>query len=234
VKKLSPPHNETAERNVLGALIIDPEAYSQVASILNASDFYIVRNRTIYEAIVTAARQGGVDYVTVANVLEAAGRLSQVGGSAYLTELVTETVSSVYAERHARIVRDYATRRGLLQVASDVAKLAWKLDEDIDTVQAQAQTALLQAKREMGIPHRVSASQMASEVYDVIEQWQTKPLLPGQTRGLATGIRALDNALGGLESGVYIVAGRPSMGKTALLLQMVEGIAGTGHRCLLL
>jgi len=175
-----------------------------------------------------------VDYVTVANVLEAVGRLSQVGGSAYLTELIAETVSSVYAERHARIVRDYATRRGLLQVASDVAKLAWKLDEDIDTVQAQAQTALLQAKRETGISHRVSASQMASEVYDVIEQWQTKPLLPGQTRGLATGIRALDNALDGLESGVYIVAGRPSMGKTALLLQMVEGIAGTGHRCLLL
>lgn len=232
MKNRLPPHNETAEINVLGALLIDPLAHATVAHVLSATDFYVHKNRFVYEAIDAAAHDGGVDFVTVADRLEATGKLETVGGSAYLTHLVANTESAMYVERHAKIVHDCATRRALILAAGNIVESAWQMEETIETVQAQSETALMSTRAEMS-EHRAAAAEMAGMVYDKIEQWQTTPLAPGQTRGLATGIRAVDNALGGLEPAVYIVAARPSMGKTAMVLQMIEGIAGRGQRCLL-
>jgi len=232
MKQKLPPHNELAECNVLGAMLIDPLAYALVNSILEEHDFYIAKHRPIYDAIGTAASNGGVDVVTVADILQNKKSLGGAGGMDYLVGLIEETVSTASVEQHAKIVHNCAVRRALIHAATKIAQTAWKMDTDIDEVQAQAQTALLGTRTDTG-KGRATAADMAQVGFDTIEKWHNNPLLPGQTRGLATGIRAIDKALGGLEPAVYIIAGRPAMGKTAMILQMVEGIAGGGKRCLL-
>jgi len=232
MKRQLPPHNERAERNVVGALLIDPLAHISVSPILSATDFYIAKNGILYDVIDEAAHNGGVDVVTVANILDAGQKLEQIGGMAYLTELIGETVDVTHVERHAEIVRECSTRRSLIRAATAIAQSAWKMDTNIDDVQSRAQEAVMGTRLDTS-NGRTTASDMAQAGFDCIENWHNNPLLPGQTRGLATGIRAIDKALGGLESAVYIIAGRPSMGKTAMILQMIEGIAGRDKRCLL-
>ena len=232
MKQQLPPHNEIAECNVLGAMLIDPLAYALTSPILTEADFFIARHRPIYEAISIAAKNGGVDVVTVANILQDNGKLGGAGGMDYLTGIIGETVSTAAAERHAKIVKDCAVRRSLIHAATKIAQTAWKMDTDIDEVQAQAQAAVMGTRSNID-KGRATAADMAQVGFDTIEDWHDNPLLPGQTRGLATGIRAIGKALGGLEPAVYIIAGRPSMGKTAMILQMVSGIAGRGKRCLL-
>lgn len=226
------PHSAEAEEAALGSLLIDPAAHPKVSPLLAAGDFYIQKNGWLYEAIDAAARNGGVDIVTVADHLERKEQLEDVGGMAYLTHLLNAVPSALHAEEYARMVSEYATRRRLIHAAGEVARAAYDEAADISEAQARAEGAVIGARRDGG-RRQVEGAGLAQELFDRFDTWQNNPLGPGEVRGLATGIAPLDTMLGGLESGYYVVAGRPSMGKTALLLQMIEGIAGRGERCML-
>lgn len=227
-----PPHNVEVEEALLGALLVDPAAHALTIGLVDADDFYAQRNGWMYAAIDEAARDGSADLVAVADRLEAAGHLEDVGGTARLAGLIAGCTSALHAERYARIVRDRAIRRALIGAAGEVVRVAYDLGRDTGAVQARAMGAVMDAQRDTG-GHCAEAAEIAGDALDVWAEWAENPLEPGQVRGLATGMHGLDAALGGLQSGVYIVAARPSMGKSSLIRQMITGLCERGERAVL-
>ena len=218
---MKPPelYDLDAERAVLGAMLIDPEAYTQIMPILHEGDFWRAAHQALYRAILACAGNGGIDVIAVCDALTRDNSLEQVGGMPYLTELINATPSAVYADNYAQIVADFARRRALLVAASDIAKTAYQLDIVTPEVQAQAEARVLACRTDNG-NHRYSAHEAASAAFDAL--YKTQPL--------TSGIPDLDALLGGLEPAVYIIAARPSVGKSALLAQMAMEIARSGAR----
>lgn len=206
-------------------MLIDPLAYATVGPLLGPGDFFVSKNRLVYEAIGAAANDGGVDLLTIQDCLERAGNLETVGGAAYLTQLLNATPSAFRAEQYAKIIREYAARRRYLGAASDIAKAAYDTEADLGEVQARAESAVMGARREDG-HRRADSHDLSSQVY---ERWHTL-WETGQMYGIPTGLGPLDDCLGGLEPGVYVIAGRPSIGKTSVALQMASGIVSLGLR----
>ena len=215
----------SAEEAVLGSMLIDPMAYATVGPLLTPGDFYVSRNRLVYEAIGAAANDGGIDLLTIQDCLERAEHLEEVGGAAYLTRLLNATPSAFRAEQYAKIVREYAARRSYLAAASEIAKVAYDTEADLGEVQARAESVVMDARRGDG-QRRADPHDLSEQVY---ERWHTL-WETGQVYGIPTGLGPLDDCLGGLEPGVYIIAGRPSIGKTSVALQMVASIVSLGWR----
>ncbi|MDH3944653.1 MAG: replicative DNA helicase, partial [Anaerolineae bacterium] len=140
------PHSREAEEAVVGSILINPEAYFDVAQFLNAEDFYIHRNQWIWQAYarLLEARQP-IDMLTVSESLEQAGQLAEVGGTAYLTALVNNTPTSLHAEAYGRIVEQTAMRRRLIQAANKIAKVAYQEDMHIETAIDEAEKAVFGA-----------------------------------------------------------------------------------------
>jgi replicative DNA helicase len=225
-KKPKQPHNIEAEESVLGALLIDPLAYANVATILEPDDFYLQKNAWIYEAMRNLHNRGvQVDPTTICDELERHERLEPVGGSAYVTGLIAVAPNALHAKEYAQIVSVKASRRRLLNAASEVAMLAYNEELGIDETQARAETAILDARRNTG--GLVTASEGARGLWDDIEDWQENP---AEIRGLSTGLTPLDKTIGGLEAGLYVLAARPSIGKTAMGLQIASNVAQRGRK----
>jgi len=230
-EKQLPPHDQRAEMAVVGALMIDPDAYLDIRPILEPDDFYIVKNGWVYEAMIALRdRDVPLDFVTLCEELERAGRLEEIGGSAYLAKLFNETPTSVHAKYYAKVVQRKAIRRRLIRAAARVTQLAYDEGQELDELIRTAPMAMLKAQRDETAA--TDAYGLMSRLMDVASEWSANPLQPGEVRGLSTGIRPLDLATGGLESGLYLLAARPSMGKTALALQIASNIAEAGGRVL--
>jgi replicative DNA helicase len=120
------PHSRQAEEAVLGSILIDAEAYFNVAQFLSPDDFYIVRNRWIWEAFTRLhERRAPIDYLTVCEELEQQSQLGEVGGPAYVMSLINQTPSSLNAEAYGRLVEENAVRRRMLLAANELARLAY-------------------------------------------------------------------------------------------------------------
>lgn len=226
-KEIQIPHDVEAEEAVLGSLLIDPElAFVVVEDSLRPEDFLIQKNAWVYEAIQKLNRAGIIpDYVTLADELERQERLESIGGAAYLGRLINSVPSALRVEAYAGIVREAANRRQLIKAASDVVKLAYDESLDIETVQRSAETAVLNTRPDLEGDH---------DIYDLVsavnEDVAEQMAHPTDVPGLPTGIRALDRMLGGLEPGLYLLAARPSMGKTSVALQIASNVASSGER----
>jgi len=137
------PHNREAEEAVVGAVLINPEVYYDLAQFLQPDDFYIVRHRWIWEAFQRLhERRVPVDFLTVTEELERANQLAEIGGPAYLTALINQVPTSLHAEAYGRMVEDAAIRRRLLHAANQVATLAYKESESIETVMQEAEKSI--------------------------------------------------------------------------------------------
>lgn len=231
-KEPEPIYSHDMERALLGALMMDPSGYADVAHLLEPGDFYIRRHGWIYKAIGEAARNGGADYLTVSDHLARDNKLDTVGGTPELIDMTDSVVSIATAKTYAEKIADDAHRRRLENAGREVWKAARDTDAEIGEVQSRAESAVIEARRETHSGYTPISNVVEREMTTITE-WQENPLRPGETRGLATQIKALDQMLGGLHPGYYLVAGRPSMGKTALLLQMLEGLCEAGTPCLL-
>jgi len=222
-------YNVEAEEAVLGSLLIDPAAYTDVAPLLTSDDYYIRKNGWIHEAICTIVERGEqIDLVALCDELDRSGRLEETGGMAYLTHLMNVVPSALHATQYAGIVSEYGARRRLLDAATIAAKAAHDTDAHLDDVLARAEAAVLSVRRADSTG--IAAAQLMDQLYDLVTDWMNNPLREGEVRGLATGIGPLDRALGGLGQGLYLVAARPSMGKTALVLQIAANVASLGQR----
>ncbi len=222
----SAPHAIEAEEAVLGCVLINPEAYFEVAPILHPDDFYLHKHRWIWEAFVGLHDQRlPIDIITVAEELERHNQLGEVGGSAYLTRLINSVPTSLHAEAYGRLVEQEAMRRRLLAAATEVAKLAYEEGRDIGQVVNDAEAAIF-AVSERRLNKELSPIKEAiSQYYDRI-----KYLFEHQDEmlGVPTGFIDLDKLLGGLQqSDLLIIAGRPGSGKTGLMLNVAKNAALT-------
>ncbi|MFN2153944.1 MAG: replicative DNA helicase [Anaerolineae bacterium] len=211
------PHNVEAEQAVLGALLIDPDAIFKVNTFLRDEDFYVERHQWIYDAISSLhERREAVDFVTLCDELERRERLAELGGAAYLTALINSTPTALNIEHYGRIVERTSTLRRLIGAAGEIAALAYQDTDDVDEVVDRAEQVLFGVSQRRIARDVRPIRDVVSEYYDRIDYlYQHK----GETIGVPTGFRQLDKILGGMQdSDLIIVAARPSMGKTSLML----------------
>lgn len=223
------PYSQEAEEAVIGAVLINPDSFVNVASFLKSDDFYFLRHNYIWQAFERLnERSDIIDYLTVAEELDHMQLLDEIGGRPYLTKLVNSTPTSLYAEVYGRLVERAAIRRKLLLAADEIKKLAFDEEMPVDTVLSEAETKLFnisdsQMKREF-----VPMWQAISEYYDRIEH-----LLQNrhESLGVPSGFNDLDQLLGGFQkSDLIVFAGRPGMGKTSFMLTAAINAARVGAR----
>ena len=226
--QLQVPASLDAEEALLGAVILSPAQFIAIDTFLDPSDFFITRHATIWTAIQRLnERKDTVDYLTVGNELSQMGELDEIGGPAYLTELVNKTPSSVHAEVYARIVERTSVRRKLLAAADEARRVA--LDEDIpvDKVLSEAEEAIRSVSAERLSQDITLLGDSLADYYDEIERFRETGEAPS---GIPTGFTDVDTLIGGLnKSDLIIFAGRTGMGKTSWLLSTAINVARWGH-----
>jgi len=218
------PHSREAEEAVLGAVLINPEAYYDVAQFLRGDDFYIHRHQWIWEAFVRLhERRVPIDILTVVEELDQLGQLAEVGGAAYLTALVNNVPTSLHAEAYGRIVEQTSLRRKMLEAANQIAKLAYQEETGIEAVMDEAEKAVFGVSERRLTRDLQSIQQVLSNYYDRIDQLAQRN---EDFYGIPTGFTDLDKLLSGLQpSDFIIIAGRPGMGKTAFMLSVAKHAA---------
>jgi replicative DNA helicase len=215
------PFDREAEEAVLGSILINPEVYFDVAHFLSPEDFFLHRNRWIWEAFASLQEQRlPIDILTVSEELDRKSKLDDVGGPAYLTTLINNVPSSLHAEAYGQLVEETATRRRLLQAANQVARLAFQVGTPIQDVVNDAEKAIFGVS-ERRLAHQLQPiRQTLSEYYDRIDFLARHR---DETLGVPTGFIDLDRLLGGLQpSDLLIIAGRPGQGKSGFCLSVAK------------
>ena len=227
--QLQLPMSVEAEQALLGAILLDAKAYFSIAAFLAAEDFFIARHQEIWKALTRLQeRKDPIDYVTVTRELEELGTLDEIGGIAYLTQLVNNTPTAVHAEVYGEMVSRASTRRKLMQAADVIRQKALDEELPIDVVISEAEEALLTVSNAQLKRDFVPIWDAVSDYYDAIEKQLE---LGAGSAGQPTGFKALDSLLGGLQkSDLIVFAGRPGMGKTSWVLTVALGAARRGAR----
>jgi replicative DNA helicase len=222
------PSNLEAERAVLGSLLIDPDAIIKVASFLRPEDFFRERHAWLYDAMLTLHdRREPLDFVTVVDELERREVLTEIGGPAYVTDLISGTPSALYVDHYARIVERTALLRRLIAAAGHIAELAYDESQDVDEVVDKAESLIFgvseaRIHRDL-MPIRAIMSNVVDHIDFLARNQDT-------LMGVPTGFTYLDRLLGGLQkSDLVILAARPSMGKTSLALNVAQNAAKRYH-----
>ena len=211
-----PPHNLEAEASVIGGILLDgSEAMVKVADIVSAADFYKEAHKIIYQAILELVeKHSPVDLLTVSNRLDEKGYLESIGGSSYLTSLVSAVPTASHVRHYAEIVSRKATLRRLIQEEG----------EDLDQVLDQAESVVFSVSSKHQKEAFASLKNVLTESFDRIDELHKDK---AKLRGLPTGFTDLDrNVLAGLQaSDLIVVAARPSMGKTSFALNVAKYVA---------
>ncbi|MFZ9708853.1 MAG: replicative DNA helicase [Steroidobacteraceae bacterium] len=221
----TPPHSIEAEQAVLGGLLLDAQAWDNVADVLRGDDFYRPDHRIIFEAIGHLASQGQPsDAVTVSEHLERNGQLNDAGGLAYLGTLARDTPTAANVRAYADIVRERALLRQLLAAGTDIAGSVFSNDGETARELVERAEGRVFAIAEQGVRGQregaVAVQTLMPQLIDQIDEWHNNP---GGMRGLPTGFDEFDRKTGGLRGGdLVVVAGRPSMGKTTFAVNMAE------------
>jgi replicative DNA helicase len=224
-----PPHSVEAEQSVLGGMLLDGTAWDKVADLIGEHDFYRNEHRLIYKHIERLSDQAKpVDVITVAESLESNNELEKAGGLAYLGALAQNVPSSANIRRYAEIVRERAIMRKLAEVGSDIATSAYNpAGRDADQLLDEAESKVFEIA-EAGERGRAGFMSMPPLLTQVVERIETLYGRddPSSVTGIATGFADLDEKTSGLQRGdLIIVAGRPSMGKTAFSINIAENVA---------
>ncbi len=224
-----PPHSIEAEQSILGGLMLDNQAWDRVGDMVADTDFYRDEHRRIFRQVRKLLEQGKpADVVTVAESLDAAGEGEQTGGLAYLGELAANTPSAANIKRYAEIVRERSVLRKLVATADEIASDALNpLGRDAASLLDEAESKIF-AIAEAGASHNdgfVHINPLLTEVVERIQELHDRDN-PSEITGVPTGYLDLDQMTSGLQPGdLIIVAGRPSMGKTAFALNIAENVA---------
>ncbi|HUN27621.1 MAG TPA: replicative DNA helicase [Steroidobacteraceae bacterium] len=220
----TPPHSIEAEQAVLGGVLIEPTAWDNVADVVLAGDFYRPDHRLIFESIAVLAGAGKpCDVVTVSEQLERTGRLQDAGGLAYLGTLARDTPTAANVRAYAEIVRERALLRQLASVATDIGASVFN-NEGLSARELvdRAEQGVFQIA-EAGSRGRDGALAVRTLLPGIIDQIDDLHTNPDKLRGLPSGFTEFDKLTGGMRPGdLIIVAGRPSMGKSSLAVNMAE------------
>jgi replicative DNA helicase len=221
---MSQPSNREAEEALIGAVLINPEVYLDVAQFLTAGDFFLVRNRWIWESFQQLSEiKQPIDLVTLTETLTNRDQLDEIGGRGYLISLINQAPNAYHAESYGRIIEQNAIRRRMLEAANKIARLAYQQDQSVDVVVDEAEKAIFNISERRIKRDLVPIKVVVREYYDRIDELAKRP---DDIYGVPTGLIDIDHLLGGLQkSDLLIVAGRPGTGKTGFLLGTMRNAA---------
>lgn len=219
-----PPQSSEAEASLLGALLIDSEAIVKVADALSARDFYDDRHRYIYEAAVHLYESHSpIDVLTLTERLKDQQLLDTVGGPSYITELTNFVPTAAHVEQYAEIIATKAMRRRLIKASQDITSLSYDEAHGLKELIEEAEARLFEVSERHVSQDLVSLETILSNSFDRLDELHKDK---GKIRGIPTGFKDLDNILAGFQrSDLIILAARPSMGKTALSLNLAHNVA---------
>ena len=218
------PHNLEAERSVLGAILVQNDAFNLAAQLIDSKDFYRDAHRRIFERMAALSeRSHAIDFVTLKEELSKGGELDQVGGPAYVASLADGVPRATNVEYYAKIVKEKATLRNLIYAANKILTDAYEADQESDLILDEAETAIFAVADDRLKAGFVEMRDLVKENFPKIEQlFEQKRLITGVPSGFAD----MDAMTRGLQPGdLIIVAARPSMGKTSLVLNIAQYVA---------
>jgi len=222
-----PPQSLEAEQATLGAMLLEREAIARVVDVLDPDDFYSPQHQLLYRAMIDLFNDSEpVDLVTLQARLRDRGHLEEVGGTPYLAALYEAASTAAAVEHYAKIVREKSILRALMRAGGEIRNLAQAAgDEDVETVVDRCEQEIFAVGERTISPSFIAIRDLLGETYDRIDEMQESHR-PGT--GLLTGYDDLDGYLSGLQpSDFVIIAARPSMGKTALALNIASHVART-------
>ena len=219
-----PPQALELEESVLGALMIEKEAYGMVADLLRPESFYSDKHRYIYEAIRALSNNDNpVDLLSVAQQLKTMGLLEDAGGIVYLSELTRRVASAAHLRYHAQIVAQKATARDLIAVACQIEEKGYDETQDVDELMQEAEGKIFEISQRAQKRDVTSIDLVIEEAF---ERMRNASKNEGSISGIPSGFTELDKITSGWQkSDLVIIAARPAMGKTAFVLSMAKNIA---------
>jgi replicative DNA helicase len=217
------PHNLEAERSVLGAILLHNDAFNLAAEVIDSADFFRDAHRRIFDKMVRLVERGdAIDLVTLKEELGRSGELDEVGGPAYIAALVDGVPRSTNVAHYARIIKDKATLRTLIASANRILTTAYQAEDDADVILDAAERSIFAIADSSVREGFVSMRQLAHASLESLDKLQTGKEL---VTGVPTGFTDLDEVLSGLQpADLIIVAARPSMGKTSLVLNIAQHV----------
>ena len=217
------PHNLEAERSVLGAILIHNDAFNVAAELVDSGDFFRDAHRRVFDTMVDLNERGqAIDLVTLKDELARSGDLDDVGGAAYIAALVDGVPRSTNVEHYARIVKERATLRNLIQSANRILGMAYRAEEDADTLLDQAEQEIFSIAEGRIHTGFVPLSDLVQGSLTAIEQLQEHK---GLVTGVPSGFVDIDSLTSGFQPAeLIIIAARPSMGKTSFVLNVAQHV----------
>lgn len=228
-----PPHDIEAEEAVIGSLIVDPDAIFKIVTFLAPEDFFDETHKVIYQACLSLHQRNEViNQITVAHELMRQNRLEQIGGAAYLSHLISITPTPLYVEHYARIISNAAAMRRLIAAAGQIAAIGYEAGADVESTLNKAIDILFQVGNKGAPTNLVLVRDVLSKYFEEVGQ---PSLEEKQIPHILTGFIGLDNLLGGLQkSDLIILAARPAVGKTSLVLNVARNAAIEQKACVAL
>ncbi|MBI3397775.1 MAG: replicative DNA helicase [Deltaproteobacteria bacterium] len=224
-----PPQNSEAEQSVLGGILIENDAIDKVVGILDQSgeDFYRDAHRKIYKAMLLLSdKNEPIDFVTLLAALKNMGTLESVGGSSYLAALVESTPTAANIVYYAKIVREKALLRRLINSSTEIVSRCYDGGEKIEDLLDDAEKTIFEVAQDKTKRSFYSIKDLVTQTFKAIEELSGRD---GHVTGVPTGFDRFDELTSGLQpSDLIVIAGRPSMGKTAFALNIAQNAAETG------
>ena len=222
-----PPQNIEAEKSVLGSLMLDSKSIDVIIDILRPNDFYQTKHKIIYEAMVDLYQnKEPIDVLSLSSRLKDKKQLDAAGGSSYLTELVNSVPTSSNAKHYAEIVHKKSVLRDLIESSGHINQLGYDEEGEIDSILDEAEKKIFSIAR-MSTKQRFV--NMKTSLMDAWERFDKLHKSKGEMRGVPSGFPELDNLLAGFQkSDLIILAARPSIGKSALALDIARNVACKG------
>ena len=229
IEERVPPQNIEAEQAVLGAMLIDKEAIAKASEILTSSDFYREAHRVIFNAMLELYNKNeAVDMVTVTEILKRDNKLEDIGSLAYITSLANVVLTAANVKYHADIVAEKSVLRQLVRVSTEIAAMGYEANEDVGTLLDTAESRILEISNRKKKADFTPINDVLMESVQNIEKLINNK---GGLTGLPSGFADLDKLTSGLHPSDFIIlAARPSMGKTALALNIVQNVALRAHK----
>jgi replicative DNA helicase len=219
-----PPQSLDAEASLLGSILIDSDAIVKIADLISANDFYDEKHQRIYEAAVSLYEMHSpIDVLTLANKLSETGFIDMIGDASYLTELTNYVPTAAHITNYAEIVAQKSLRRKLIKASQDIVGLGYNESTNLNELIENAERTIFEVSQRHVKQDVTSLETVLAESFDRLDELHRDK---GKIRGVPTGYKDLDNILAGLQrSDLIILAARPSMGKTALALNLAHNVA---------
>ena len=224
-----PPQNIEAEQSVLGAMMLDKEAIAKASEILTSEDFYREAHRVIFNAMLELYNKNeAVDMVTITDILRRDNKLEDIGGIAYITALANVVPTAANVKYHADIVAEKSVLRQLVRVSTEIATMGYEGSDDVGVLLDTAESRILEISNRK---KKNDFTQIKDVLMDSVQGLEKLITNKGGLTGLPTGFPDLDKLTSGLHPSDFIIlAARPSMGKTALALNIVQNVALRAHK----